>query len=139
MLGSTLLIDTNILLSVLLKQNAYKITKEFLIKTENRGVKLLISDFAVHSICLVLDSRKETGAFKKFMDILRKFAGIQIYHLQPDDLDSIYHLNLKLDFDDKIHYYIAKNKNLTLVSYDRDFDKTDLHRFTPAQALKELV
>lgn len=41
----------------------------------------------------------------------------------------------QLDFDDAYQYVIAKRDNLTLVSFDADFDRTDLQRRTPAQTL----
>jgi len=36
-----------------------------------------------------------------------------------------------LDFDDSYQYLIAKTNNLTLISFDKDFDKTDLKRIEP--------
>jgi predicted nucleic acid-binding protein len=44
----------------------------------------------------------------------------------------------RLDFDDACQYVIAKRDSLTLVSFDPDFDHTDLRRQTPAQALAAL-
>jgi len=44
----------------------------------------------------------------------------------------------RLDFDDAYQYVIAKRDKLTLVSFDTDFDHTDLQRQTPAQILASL-
>ena len=41
----------------------------------------------------------------------------------------------QLDFDDALHYATAKKHNLTLVSFDHDFDRTDLARTTPSDIL----
>ena len=41
----------------------------------------------------------------------------------------------QLDFDDALHYATAKKHNLTLVSFDQDFDRTDLPRKTPSDIL----
>jgi predicted nucleic acid-binding protein len=41
----------------------------------------------------------------------------------------------QLDFDDALHYVTAKQHNLTLVSFDHDFDRTDLVRTTPVDIL----
>lgn len=41
----------------------------------------------------------------------------------------------QLDFDDAYQYVIAKRDHLTLVSFDADFDRSDLERKTPAQVL----
>ena len=40
-----------------------------------------------------------------------------------------------LDFDDALHYATAKKHHFTLVSFDQDFDRTDLPRKTPADIL----
>jgi len=40
-----------------------------------------------------------------------------------------------LDFDDAYQYAAAEKYILTLVSYDRDFDGTELGRTTPAKVL----
>ena len=37
-----------------------------------------------------------------------------------------------LDFDDGLHYYFARKMRISIVSYDRDFDKTDVQRLEPA-------
>jgi predicted nucleic acid-binding protein len=41
----------------------------------------------------------------------------------------------QLDFDDALHYATAKKHHFTLVSFDQDFDRTDLLRQTPADIL----
>ena len=41
----------------------------------------------------------------------------------------------QLDFDDALHYATAKKHNFTLVSFDQDFDRTDLPRKTPSDIL----
>lgn len=40
-------------------------------------------------------------------------------------------MHIGLDFDDALHYYAAKKRKLIIVSYDKDFDKTDLARREP--------
>jgi len=44
----------------------------------------------------------------------------------------------KLDFDDAYQYLAAELNDLTIVSFDKDFDKTELGRKTPSQILKQL-
>ncbi|MGC9178904.1 MAG: PIN domain-containing protein [Vulcanisaeta sp.] len=36
-----------------------------------------------------------------------------------------------LDFDDGLHYYYAKRMGLKIVSFDGDFDRTDIGRLEP--------
>ncbi|MFA6372325.1 MAG: hypothetical protein WCW68_06850 [Methanothrix sp.] len=40
-----------------------------------------------------------------------------------------------LDFDDAYQYVAAERNDLVLVSFDADFDKTDMGRKTPADIL----
>jgi uncharacterized protein len=40
-----------------------------------------------------------------------------------------------LDFDDAYQYVAAKRNGLLLVSFDADFDKTDIKRKVPADLL----
>jgi uncharacterized protein len=40
-----------------------------------------------------------------------------------------------LDFDDSYQYVVARQFGLALVSFDTDFDRTDLERNTPADLL----
>jgi hypothetical protein len=42
-----------------------------------------------------------------------------------------------LDFDDAYQYVAAEKHDLTLVSFDADFDRTDRGRKTPADILGE--
>jgi predicted nucleic acid-binding protein len=42
-----------------------------------------------------------------------------------------------LDFDDAYQYVAARNNDLILVSFDKDFDSTDMRRRTPAMILAE--
>lgn len=41
-----------------------------------------------------------------------------------------------LDFDDAYQYAVAEKHNLTLVSFDKDFDRTERGRKTPAEILE---
>ena len=44
----------------------------------------------------------------------------------------------RLDFDDSYQYTAAEKRNLTIVSFDGDFDGTDRGRTTPAEMLNSL-
>ena len=41
-----------------------------------------------------------------------------------------------LDFDDAYHYAAAEKHNLIIVSFDRDFDRTERGRQIPAEVLQ---
>jgi len=46
----------------------------------------------------------------------------------------IEHFNL--DFDDAYQYAIAEKYDLTIVSFDRDFDRTERGRKTPGEVVR---
>ncbi|MFZ8805855.1 MAG: PIN domain-containing protein [Candidatus Calescibacterium sp.] len=41
-----------------------------------------------------------------------------------------------LDFDDAYQYVVAEKYNLTIISFDSDFDRTELGRKTPREILE---
>jgi len=134
----TMLIDSNILFSLLLKQNDYKKTKKFFNAVEHLGLKVQILDFALYSITLIFTQRKYHKEIKQFLHVLDLSKNISVCHLKPSEISEALSSDVNLDFDDKLHYYLAKKKNLSFISYDSDFDKTDLKRMTPPQALESL-
>jgi predicted nucleic acid-binding protein len=60
---------------------------------------------------------------------------LTIVHLEPEDTDLVINAikRFKLDFDDAYHHAATGKYSLTLVSFDTDFDQTDLKRKTPAE------
>ncbi len=44
----------------------------------------------------------------------------------------------RLDFDDAYQYVLCERDKLVFVSFDADFDASDLRRFTPAQIVATL-
>lgn len=120
-------------------QNDYTSTIKFLEKMEELSIPIIISDFSLYSICIVLSDRKEKEGLLRFVNYFKNPNNSRIYRADIREMKEIIDLKLNLDFDDKLHYYLAKKKNLTFISYDKDFDKTDLKRQTPAEALKNFT
>lgn len=133
-----MLIDSNIVFSLLLKQNDYKKTEKFFDAIHHLELKVQILDFALYSATLIFTRRGYHKEIKNFLQILGSHKNISIHRLKPEEILESLSRKVNLDFDDKLHYYLAKKKNLTFISYDEDFDKTDLKRLTPAQALEHL-
>ncbi len=128
-----MLIDTNIFLSALLNQNDYLSSLKFLEKIQILNKQAYILDFALYSITIHLNHREKQHLLPPFINSIQNF--FTLYRPSLDEINEANALNVSLDFDDKLHYVIAKKQNLTLVSYDQDFDQTNLKRLTPAQAL----
>jgi len=106
------LIDTNIFLEILLGRE----------KKEE----------CEHSIAIILEKLKTLEEYK-ILKILSNFEGLMVYPTTPKDEIEICNIARKfnLKFDDALHYWVAKSFDLTLVSFDKDFDKTDLKRVEP--------
>lgn len=127
------LIDTNIFLEFLLDQERAD-EAETLLKELNEGkISAFITTFTLHSIEVILFSSGHVDLLISFIEQLSNFKGLTIY---PTNLEEEYEIvqltkKLKLDFDDSLHYYVAKKLNLQLVSFDKHFDKVDIARKEP--------
>ena len=130
-----LLADTNIFIEVLLNQASAADARIFL---ENRkGHELHISDFALHSIGLLLFRHKQYQVFGQFLQDVIGRAGISIVSLDAMEMDAIVNVAAKfnLDFDDAYQYCSAQKHGLRIVSFDADFDRTPEGRLLPSVAL----
>jgi len=64
-------------------------------------------------------------------------AGTVILSLYSEDIDKVVSSALKfnLDFDDAYQYVVAEKYDLTIVSFDYDFDRTHRGRKVPLELL----
>ncbi len=117
---NTTLIDTNIFLEILLNQEKKELCKDLL--QENID-NLSISDFSLHSIGVILLRNKKGKTFSKFLkDILPK---ISILTLTKEKYIEIIKFSKKynLDFDDSYQACLSVDKNLEIITMDKDFKK----------------
>lgn len=129
------LLDTNIFLEIILSQEKADESKNLLLKSAQH--EFFITDYSLHSIGLLLFRRKQHEAFRAFVDDVLMNGGVGMLSLSPDDIDSVITASQKfgLDFDDAYQYAIADRYDLTLVSFDADFQRTDRGHKTPSQIL----
>jgi predicted nucleic acid-binding protein len=129
------LLDTNILLEFLLDQENANDVEKMLQSVP--PVNLYISEFSLYSIGVIMLRRKMHEEFIHSLMDLFDVGGIRLLRLGIDDMDDVVNVaqRFNLDFDDAYQYAVAEKYILTLVSYDRDFDGTDLGRTTPAKVL----
>ncbi len=117
---NNLLVDTNIFLEILLNQEKKELCKDFL--QENID-NLSISDFSLHSIGVILLRNKKEKTFSKFLkDILPK---ISVLTLTKEKYIEILKFSKKynLDFDDSYQACLSVDKNLEIITMDKDFKK----------------
>jgi len=109
------LIDANILLEVLYKRSRWKECYEFLNKIKAGKIKAYILHFTLHVISAIL-GKPEIVA--KFLSEILSWRGLYV-------------IDLNLDFDDALQYYYANKTGIKIISFDKDFDKTNIQRIEP--------
>ena len=127
-----LLVDTNIFLEVLLEQARADEARKFLANTDAHD--FFISDFSLHSIGVILLRRKKANTFRKFLADMIAGAGTMVALLNADEVETVadHAATFNLDFDDAYQYAVAEKHDLTIVSFDSDFDGTTRGRREPA-------
>jgi len=130
------LVDTNVWLERLLDQKNSDVASEFLTKipTDN----LFVSDFSIHSIGVILSRLKKYNIFEKFLNDLFVNGQIELLSLYSVDLfDVIDNIKkYKFDFDDSYQYTVAKKFDLTIVTFDKDFNAKGIRKNTPEEIIK---
>jgi len=130
-----LLVDTHIFIEILLNQAKANEARTFL---ENRkGHELFVSDFALHSIGLLLFRHKQYVVFRQFLQDLVYRVGVVEVSLTTPEMDAVVDLAAKfgMDFDDAYQYGAALKHGLKIVNFDADFDRTSEGRLLPAAVL----
>jgi len=127
------LVDTNIWLERLLDQKKSEEVGYFLAHVASEY--LFITDFALHSIGVVLSRLNKSEVLLQFVHDVFVQGAVSLIHLKPEDMKRMIEVMQKfaLDFDDAYQYVAAEEYGLTIVSFDSDFDRTDKGCKTPAQ------
>jgi predicted nucleic acid-binding protein len=125
------LVDTNIWLERLLGQDKSEIVGKFLDYVA--AADLAVSDFALHSIGVILSRLHRRDAFLEFIEDLFINGSVSIVRLEAEDMPDVISVveKFKIDFDDAYQYTAAQKFNFTVVSFDKDFDRTPSGRKTP--------
>ena len=128
------LADTNIFLEGLLEQEKADIVRSFFQSVELED--LYITDLALHSIGIILFKLKKHKLFVSFIKDMVE-DGMNIVSLSSEELTGLEKIanKFKLDFDDSYQYLAAKNRDLQLITFDKDFSKSDINPKNPQQIL----
>ena len=130
------LVDTNVFLEILLDQPNAEEARTFLLQTDRH--QFLISDFALHSIGLLLFRLRQWQAFVSFIEDVIASGAASVVSLDPGDMFAVINAarQFRFDFDDAYQYTACQKLGLRLVSYDADFDRAPGGRILPANALR---
>ena len=128
------LVDTNVWLERLLEQTKAAEVARFLDRTPSEH--LYITDFAFHSIAVIMTHSKRTEALLSFVKDAFVDGAVSVLHLEPEETEQIAGImsRFNLDFDDAYQYVAAEKHDLVIVSFDTDFDRTERKRKTPGEA-----
>ena len=132
-----LLVDANIFLEVILDRARADEARSILAAADRHD--LFISAFSFHSIGVILFRLKRHELFQQFISDMILDAGTIVIALSAEDIQDMTAAARKfnLDFDDAYQYVAAEKYHLTIVSFDSDFDRTDLGRKTPGEVLRD--
>jgi predicted nucleic acid-binding protein len=63
---------------------------------------------------------------------------LYVVSLSYEDMGNVIEVSTRfnLDFDDAYQYVVAEKYNLTIISFDSDFDRTELKRKTPREVIE---
>jgi len=129
------LLDTNILLELLLDQERADEAERLMCSIPGRD--LYISEFTLYSLGMILTRRQLAHVFLRVIEDLTR-GQIECLRLDMVDMHAVVQViqQFGLDFDDAYQYVVAEKYDLTLVSFDADFDHTPRGRRTPGEILE---
>jgi predicted nucleic acid-binding protein len=132
------LVDTNVWLERLLNQAKSAEVGQFLVKVSSND--LYVTDFAFHSICVILSRLARTNVLIDFVQDVFIDGDVNLISIKPSDsqllVDAID--THKFDFDDAYQYVAAKQNALSLISFDIDFDRIPNFKKTPGEILNQI-
>jgi uncharacterized protein len=92
-----------------------------------------VTDFSLHTLGVIYLREHKSREFLTFINEDVIASGIHVLSLEPENFSKITDAagRFHLDFDDAYQYAVAEQHNLSIVSFDRDFDRTEKGRMEP--------
>jgi predicted nucleic acid-binding protein len=130
------LIDTNIILEIILSREKSYEARKLLENSEK--FEFFFSDFSLHSIGILFFQTKRHHVFYQFLKDMIFSEILYVVSLSYEDMGNVIEVSTRfnLDFDDAYQYVVAERYNLTIISFDSDFDRTELKRKTPREVIE---
>ena len=99
--------------------------------------QIFISDFALHSIGVILSRLNKLDVLDKLINDLFYNGQIEQISLSPHDFVEIISNieKFKLDFDDAYQLTISQKYGMTIVTFDKDFNVQGINKTTPEEIL----
>jgi len=128
-----IVVDTNIFLEFLRGQGRSQECLRLMRRVERGEIQAYMTGFSLHGIEVVLERVGKIAGLIKFLGWVIHTQNLSVYHTNPYEELQVAALikTTGLDFDDALQYYVAKTLSTVLVSFDRDFDGTDIKRQEP--------
>lgn len=134
-----MLIDSNIIMEIPRRQKFAAECKLFLeaVQSGQFSEKIFITRFALSSIEAMLNKVDKNFLKKILLSITN--GNINLFDTTIDDelLILASQESLGLDFDDAVQFVAANRLHTYIVTFDKDFKKTEIQLKTPAQVVKE--
>ena len=124
---------------MLLKQQRAEECRFFFRLLTQRGHRIALTAFALYSIELHLMSHEKSALVKPFLADCERGDFFLTGTGFADEGEILDIANIQqLDIDDAHQYWAAKKLGAILVSFERDFDRTDITRLEPSEVLQGL-
>lgn len=123
------LIDSNIFLEILQNQENKEDCKKVQGEIAEEEIHAAASKYTIHGIEGMLS--EEPDALDKFMTNITSLMTLKIVETTMHQEKQILEIaiNSEMDLDEGVQYLVAKKENIEkIISYDTDFDRTDLKR-----------
>ena len=127
--------DANIVLEILLQRNRAAECRALLARPDEH--EFFLSDFSLHTVGVILFRHGRRVLFRQFIDDMILNGAVVVAALYAGELQPVndFAQQFNLDFDDAYQCAVAEKFDLTIVSFDADFDRAARGRRTPAELL----
>ncbi len=131
-----LLFDTNIFLEIFLSQENSELSKTLI--NHDKLNKIFLSDFSLHSIGVILSRKNKSQIFDLFINDIIQSKKIEILSINIENMPKITQniANFNLDFDDAYQLSLCNIYNLSIVTYDKDFNKDKINYLSPFELIE---
>ncbi len=128
------LIDANIFLEILLKQERFEECKRLIEKINDGSINCYLSDINLDSILLILwNKAKKIKLMQDFLFSIISYDGLSFYFIGIEDrINALKHASsYNLDFEDSMTLQAALATDSDIISFDRHFDNLPVKRLEP--------